>query len=41
MAIERDNSVLNPFSTMACFHIHSAYYMTILYSFRNLREGSK
>ncbi|MPC81645.1 hypothetical protein E2C01_076273 [Portunus trituberculatus] len=27
--------VFNPFSTMTCFHIHSGYYLVILYSFRN------
>ncbi|MPC36310.1 hypothetical protein E2C01_029764 [Portunus trituberculatus] len=25
----------NPFSTMTHFHIHSGYYLVILYSFRN------
>ncbi|MPC75971.1 hypothetical protein E2C01_070372 [Portunus trituberculatus] len=29
------------FSTMTCFHIYSAYYLEILYSFRNLCEGLK
>ncbi|MPC72351.1 hypothetical protein E2C01_066654 [Portunus trituberculatus] len=27
---------LYPFSTMTRFHIHSAYYLMILYPFRNL-----
>ncbi|MPC75113.1 hypothetical protein E2C01_069498 [Portunus trituberculatus] len=26
----------NPFSTRTRFHIHSAYYLVILHSFRNL-----
>ncbi|MPC26150.1 hypothetical protein E2C01_019282 [Portunus trituberculatus] len=30
---------LNPFSTMTPFHIHSAYYVVILYSFRNICGG--
>ncbi|MPC55666.1 hypothetical protein E2C01_049608 [Portunus trituberculatus] len=30
---------INSFSTMTRFHIHSAYYLAILYSFRNLCEG--
>ncbi|MPC20266.1 hypothetical protein E2C01_013204 [Portunus trituberculatus] len=25
----------NPFSTITRFHIHSGYYLVILYSFRN------
>ncbi|MPC74527.1 hypothetical protein E2C01_068887 [Portunus trituberculatus] len=29
-------SLLNPFSTMTCFHIHYSYYLVILYSFRSL-----
>ncbi|MPC53905.1 hypothetical protein E2C01_047808 [Portunus trituberculatus] len=28
--------MLNHFSIMARFHIHSGYYLVILYSFRNL-----
>ncbi|MPC74066.1 hypothetical protein E2C01_068411 [Portunus trituberculatus] len=28
--------VVNPFSTRTHFHIHSAYYLVILYSFRKL-----
>ncbi|MPC59045.1 hypothetical protein E2C01_053060 [Portunus trituberculatus] len=38
--MEREQSVsvyaINSFSTMMRFHIHSAYYLVILYSFRNL-----
>ncbi|MPC37885.1 hypothetical protein E2C01_031379 [Portunus trituberculatus] len=26
----------NPFNNKTCFHIHSAYYLVILYSFTNL-----
>ncbi|MPC22087.1 hypothetical protein E2C01_015093 [Portunus trituberculatus] len=29
-------SYVNPFSTMTPFHVHSGYYLGILYSFRNL-----
>ncbi|MPC20327.1 hypothetical protein E2C01_013267 [Portunus trituberculatus] len=29
-------SPFNLFSTVTCFHIYSAFYMVILYSFRNL-----
>ncbi|MPC12381.1 hypothetical protein E2C01_005072 [Portunus trituberculatus] len=29
--------LINPFSTMTHFHIQSAYYLVILYSFGNLR----
>ncbi|MPD06197.1 hypothetical protein E2C01_101991 [Portunus trituberculatus] len=32
---------LAPFSTMARFHIPSAHYLVILYSFRNLCGGLK
>ncbi|MPC13513.1 hypothetical protein E2C01_006249 [Portunus trituberculatus] len=31
----------NPFTTMAHFQFHSAYYLVIFYSFRNLCEGLK
>ncbi|MPC78135.1 hypothetical protein E2C01_072615 [Portunus trituberculatus] len=31
----------NLFSTMARFHIHSGYYLVILYSCRNLCDGSE
>ncbi|MPC19718.1 hypothetical protein E2C01_012644 [Portunus trituberculatus] len=30
------NVLINPLSTMTHFHIHSAYYLVIVYSFRNL-----
>ncbi|MPC20517.1 hypothetical protein E2C01_013465 [Portunus trituberculatus] len=30
------NLAFNTFSTMVHFHIHSTYYLVILYSFRNL-----
>ncbi|MPC86467.1 hypothetical protein E2C01_081296 [Portunus trituberculatus] len=30
---------INPFSTMTCFHIHSAFYLVILYNFRNFMWG--
>ncbi|MPC29589.1 hypothetical protein E2C01_022830 [Portunus trituberculatus] len=32
----RERKVINPFRTRTLFHIHSAYYLVILYSFRNL-----
>ncbi|MPC55118.1 hypothetical protein E2C01_049049 [Portunus trituberculatus] len=32
---------LNPYSTMTLFHIHSGYYLVILYSFRNSYGGLK
>ncbi|MPC28042.1 hypothetical protein E2C01_021233 [Portunus trituberculatus] len=32
---------LNPFSTMTRFHIHSAHYLVVLYSFRNSCKGLK
>ncbi|MPC84661.1 hypothetical protein E2C01_079406 [Portunus trituberculatus] len=35
----RGAGTLSPFSTMTCFHIHSGYYLVILYSFRNLCGG--
>ncbi|MPC25702.1 hypothetical protein E2C01_018826 [Portunus trituberculatus] len=31
--------MLNPFSTVPRFHIHSAYYLVILYGFKNLCRG--
>ncbi|MPC83362.1 hypothetical protein E2C01_078071 [Portunus trituberculatus] len=30
-----------PFNIMTLFHIHSAYYLVILYSFSNSYEGLK
>ncbi|MPC91067.1 hypothetical protein E2C01_086080 [Portunus trituberculatus] len=36
MLVRECYSRVNPFCTMTRFHIHSAYYLMILYSFRNL-----
>ncbi|MPC41186.1 hypothetical protein E2C01_034772 [Portunus trituberculatus] len=33
--LTNDPDHINPFSTMTRFHIHSAYYLVILHSFRN------
>ncbi|MPC38706.1 hypothetical protein E2C01_032218 [Portunus trituberculatus] len=39
MADQTTITTINPLSAMMRFHIHSAYYLVILYSFKNLSGG--
>ncbi|MPC67850.1 hypothetical protein E2C01_062036 [Portunus trituberculatus] len=41
LTFKRTSNQINLFSTMTRFHIHSAYYLVILYSFRNSWGGLK
>ncbi|MPC59230.1 hypothetical protein E2C01_053246 [Portunus trituberculatus] len=36
--LNESSALLNPFSTMTRFHIHSGYYLVILFSFKNVCE---
>ncbi|MPC20723.1 hypothetical protein E2C01_013677 [Portunus trituberculatus] len=40
-SIISNTQFFNSFSTMTCFHIHSAYYLVTFYSFRNSCGGLK